>query len=136
MPGNTRGWTRHFTLEEVQLANRLRFEEHLEWDVIVRRIGDGVLESSLRSTVSTYRKGLWHPKRQRSIPLREKLEVAVTELGVTEIETLAQFFQVGVDSISYHLKQMGLDREMRKEVRREFDLLALQSMMKTERAAA
>jgi cobalamin biosynthesis Mg chelatase CobN len=128
MSGNMRGFARQFTLDEVQLANKLRHEDKLEWEVVARRLGPDVLVWSVKTVVSLYRRGKWHPKRAVTRVLREKLEVAVTEYGVTDVEALCKHFGVGEESMYYNLRQMGLDLESRKEVRREFDLRALRTM--------
>jgi cobalamin biosynthesis Mg chelatase CobN len=128
MGGNTRGYARPFTLEEIQLANKLRHEDRLDWEVVARRLGPDVLVWSIKTVVSLYRRGKWQPKRAVTRVLREKLEVAVTEYGVTDVEALCKHFEVGEESMYYNLRQMGLDLESRKEIRREFDLKALRTM--------
>jgi hypothetical protein len=134
MPGNSRGFARRFTLEEIQLAHKLHYEDELPWDVVAYRVGPDVQVWSVKTVVSLYRRGKWNPTRTCGRALREKLEVAVTQYGVTDVEALCQHFKLTAYSMQYHLRQMGLDLEARREVRKDFDLGALKAMDDAARA--
>lgn len=134
MGGNTRGYARRFTLEEIQQAHKLRYQDDLPWDVVAHRVGLDVQVWSVKTIVSLYRRGKWNPTRTCGRTLREKLEVAVTQYGVTDVGALCEHFKLSAYSVQHHLRQMGLDLEMRKEVRKEFDLGALKVMDEATKA--
>lgn len=124
--GNSTGTKRHFTVSEVERAAELR-AMGLEWHEVAARIDPEIVVTSLITTMSNYRRGLWRPTRRRTRGLRADLEHAVAELGVTDRRTLCKFFKVTEDVLDYNLKQIGLDGEARRDIRLELDLAALRA---------
>lgn len=131
--GNTRGFTREFTLDEIQKAVVLR-DRKMDWHLVAREIGPDVVISSLKTTVSLYLNKKWQPTRLRTRGLRADLEYAVETLGITDVKILCEFFGIREDSMRYNLHSIGLDKEMRDEIRRDFDLRALREGMARRKA--
>lgn len=124
--GNATGTKRHFTVAEIERALELK-AAGLEWYEVAGRIDPEIVVASLITTISNYKRGKWRPTRRRTRGLRADLEHAVAELGVTDRATLCRFFKVTEDVLDYNLKQIGLDGEARRDIRRERDLALLRA---------
>lgn len=124
--GNYTGTKRHFTVSEVERAVELR-DSGLEWPEVAARVDPEINVKSLITIASLHRRGLWDPTRRRTRGLRADLEHAVADLGVTDRRSLMKFFDITKDVLEYNLKQIGLDGEMRREIRTEIDMSLLKN---------
>lgn len=114
-----------FTREELEKALEMRDVKGLPWAEIAPQIGKDISEISLRATVSKFRTGKWQHERQHGRAFRARVEHLVTEKGITDTRVLADHFKVTMDSMRWHLRMLGLDKEERMQIRAEFDRRAL-----------
>jgi len=115
MGGNTRGYARPFTIEEIQLANELRHVRGWDWEAVKIKIGSDVVLSSLKTTVSLYRSGKWMRKNRVLTETRKLVEKIVVEDGVTHCPTIAKMVGLPVDNTGWVLRSIGLGLEDRRE---------------------
>jgi hypothetical protein len=113
--GNTRGYARPFTLEEIKLANELRHVKGWEWEAVRLKIGSDVAMWSLKTTVSLYRRGKWNRKKRDLTETRKLVEKIVVEDGITHGPTIAKMVGLPVDNTGWVLRGLGLGLEDRKE---------------------